>query len=279
MNINSFVNVNGSDLGVKAIMLKADGTCTYDPPETHKKIRDLINGRNADSGENVLVVHNTNCFEPTTTNANFSLKGIMAAQEKMRQYVGKSVLLAPYINPWESYTIKNEKENEKMDMYCKTKMGYSGSNCFAKKNGTLYYVMPKVSDVRVYNDKCVEVYFADGTTEKATVCDGDTFSLEQGISICVTKKLISMKLHDSDGSAVYNKIIKNALNVYCDNRDKEELALLEQAHIAEKIEKLKAKSAAKRAKRLQAQREELIEIQKEAYLRAMREFNDKKTGE
>lgn len=271
MNINSFVNVNGSDLGVKAITLKADGTCTYDPPETHKKIRDLINGRNADSCENVSVVHNTNCFEPTTTNADFSLKGIMAAQEKMKQYMNKSILTAPYINPWESYMSKNEKENKEMDINCKTKMEYTHNGCLANKNGTLYYIMPNIFDVQVYNDKCVEVLFTDGTTERATICDGDTYSLEQGISICITKKLISMKC-DSEGSAIYNKIIKNALRVYKDNRNNEEMAQRENERIAAKIEKLKAKSAAKRAKRLQAQREEQIEIQKEAYLRAMREF-------
>jgi hypothetical protein len=172
----------------------------------------------------------------------------------------------------------SEKENKEMDIDCKTKMEYTDSSCLANKNGTLYYIMPNILDVQVYNDKCVEVLFTDGTTERATVCGGDTYSLEQGISICITKKLISMKC-DSEGSAIYNKIIKNALRVYKDNRNKEEMAQREIERIEAKIEKLKAKSAAKRAKRLQAQREEQIEIQKEAYLRAMREFNDKKTGE
>lgn len=175
-------------------------------------------------------------------------------------------------------TYYREKENKEMDINCKTKMEYTHNGCLANKNGTLYYIMPNIFDVQVYNDKCVEVLFTDGTTERATVCGGDTYSLEQGISICITKKLISMKC-DSEGSAIYNKIIKNALRVYKDNRNKEEMAQREIERIEVKIEKLKAKSAAKRAKRLQAQREEQIEIQKEAYLRAMREFNDKKTGE
>ena len=43
--------------------------------------------------------------------------------------------------------------------------------------------------------------------KKAVLAVNDEFSLEQGISICVTKKLFSMKT-ENNGSSVYNKIVE-----------------------------------------------------------------------
>ena len=68
------------------------------------------------------------------------------------------------------------------------------------------------------NVKIVCVDFADGTTEKAVLSEGDTFSLEQGVSICITKKLLSEK--SLSGNSLYNKIIQKALKIY-DNKQKE----------------------------------------------------------
>lgn len=66
-------------------------------------------------------------------------------------------------------------------------------------------VLPHIKDVQTINNKVVIVVFADGTKEKAVLDSADTFSLEQGISICITKKLLSMKT-GGNGSSTYNKL-------------------------------------------------------------------------
>jgi len=92
-------------------------------------------------------------------------------------------------------------------------------------------------------NKVVEVTFADNTKEKAVCREPDVFSLEQAIAICISKKVMG-------GSSKYNKAVKAGMKV-CENKLKDE-----------------------ETKRLQAEREEMIEIQKEAYLRAMKEINN-----
>ena len=58
----------------------------------------------------------------------------------------------------------------------------------------------------------VIVKFTDGKIEKAFLQEGDTFSLEQGISICLAKKLLSE--YTEHETAVYNKIMKHAFEIY-----------------------------------------------------------------
>lgn len=210
--------------------------------------------------QNYVSYWNNHSNLPNSTES-IGIKGLIKAQEFLKQHMDKGYLYLP-----------SEKEIKKMDMDCKTKMLYIDNAVVAFKNQSFYKIIPRIVDVKIYNEACVEVVFADGTSEKATLCESDNFSLEQGISICLTKKIISMKA-DGNGSSIYNKLIKYALRVYKKNREDEMKDFLETERIEAKRKKLKEKSAAKRAKRLQAQREEQIEIQKEAYLRAMRELN------
>lgn len=135
------------------------------------------------------------------------------------------------------------------------------------------YIMPEITDVSVKNDRVVFVTFADGTKEKAVLSANDEFSLEQGISICVTKKLLSATTANN-GSAIYNKIIDKGLKVFNNKQKQEETAKLDEQKKRAKINKLKAK----KVRKANAAREAQIEIQKEAYLRAMREFNGTSTN-
>lgn len=136
-------------------------------------------------------------------------------------------------------------------------------------------VMPDIVNVRIGGNevnKVVFVDFADRTTEKAILSEDDIFSLEQGISICITKKLLNDKC-DAGGS-MYNKIIQRALKVF-NAKTKEDIAKATKKENEEKkFAKIKAKKEARRIKREEAEREHQIEIQKEAYLRAMREYNN-----
>lgn len=143
-------------------------------------------------------------------------------------------------------------------------------------------VMPNIVDVQTIEKdgevKVVTVYFADGTNEKAVLSDEDTYSLEQGISICITKKLLSDKTAGY-GSAVYNKIIKRAMKVMDENKKREEKKHEADETLKAKLAKLAKKKADKKAKREAAAREEAIAIQAEAYLRAMCELNNTPAAE
>ena len=121
----------------------------------------------------------------------------------------------------------------------------------------------KNMDVRVVvENKVVEVTFIDGDKQKAICQEPDTFSLEMAISICITKHLLG-------GTKEYNKAIRNGLKCY-ENKLKKEDA---EAKEKEKIEKRRAKLAAYKKRKAERRKEEQIETQKEAYLRAMRDCN------
>ena len=66
---------------------------------------------------------------------------------------------------------------------------------FGKSKETSKYLMPEFSDVRIIRDKegfsiGVGIDFADGTKQKAICMPDDTFNLEQGITICLFKKML-----------------------------------------------------------------------------------------
>lgn len=126
---------------------------------------------------------------------------------------------------------------------------------------------PDVYDVKIiYNNGSpigVKMYFSDGTTEKAICEEGDrqNFNLDFGITICLCKKLMG-------GSKVYNKKIETIRKEM--ERRAYEKVLSKERERQEKEAKQKARQEEARKKREARERE--IEIQKEAYLRAMREF-------
>ncbi|MEE1084333.1 MAG: hypothetical protein UH850_11470, partial [Paludibacteraceae bacterium] len=75
-----------------------------------------------------------------------------------------------------------------------------------------------------------------------------------------------------DGKSVHNKLVSRALKLYNklekEKNDKAKKELEEK----ERKKRLEAKQRAKKRKQSAAEREYQIEIQKEAYLRAMREI-------
>ena len=85
------------------------------------------------------------------------------------------------------------------------------------------YIMPEISDVRHIINKDnvigVEIKFADNTKQKAICSPNDAFNLEQGISICLFKKILEDGLIAVDsicksrGTSIYNKLVNHALKV------------------------------------------------------------------
>ena len=122
-------------------------------------------------------------------------------------------------------------------------------------------LIPDIKDVIVHNNCVVIVEFTDGTTEKAVLHPDDNFSMEQGISICIAKKL-------AGGSAIYNKLMERALKV---KKDNEEVKAKNAAKEKERKERAK-KYAAKKAERKAKKHEEYINAHKEAFMRAFKEI-------
>lgn len=123
----------------------------------------------------------------------------------------------------------------------------------------------RIVDVNIIvPNKVVEVAFMDGDKQKAVCQEPDVFSLEQAISICITKHLLG-------GTSAYNKAIKNGIKVYQDKLVLEKNSKDEEIRIA----KRRAKKAAYMKRRAEKRREEQIEIQKETYVRAMELMNQK----
>lgn len=117
--------------------------------------------------------------------------------------------------------------------------------------------------IEIVPNKVVKVAFYDGTTEKVICHEDDTFSLEMAITICMAKKLYG-------GTAAYNKAVRDGMKIYKKRLEIKQKAKEDQERVAKKKQKRKEYLARREARR----REEQIEIQKEAYVRAMREIND-----
>lgn len=125
----------------------------------------------------------------------------------------------------------------------------------------------RIKDVNILvPNKVVEVTFADGTKEKAVCREPDVFSLETAIAICISKKIMG-------GSSIYNNAVKRGVKVYEDKLKEAERAKAEEERIAKKRAKRLEYKKSKEAKRKAQEREEKIEIQKEAYKRAIEEMN------
>ena len=127
--------------------------------------------------------------------------------------------------------------------------------------------IPEIIDVKVINDKVIIVTFIDGTQTKA-VCDkDDTFNLEVGIGICITKRLMSDD--EQTGNSMFNKTIKNALKVMKRNEQLEKTRKEieeEEKRIADKIKRKKEKRAEKR-------RQKKIQMMADAILLAEKKKN------
>lgn len=148
------------------------------------------------------------------------------------------------------------------------------SKCFGNQytdgNGVVPYneLGRRIQDVNILvPDKVVEVTFADGTKEKSVCREPDVFSLEIAIAICISKKVMG-------GSSTYNNAVKRGVKVYGDKLKEAEKAKAEEERIAKKRAKRLKYKKNKEAKRKAQEREEKIEIQKEAYKRAIEEMKN-----
>lgn len=116
----------------------------------------------------------------------------------------------------------------------------------ATKDQTPHGVDPEVADVSTVNDKVTIVTFTDGTQEKAICREGDTFSIETGVTICIMKRMLLLMFEEfgnKSGTNLYNNMLREALK----KKD------------AFKIEKEKAKE---KEKRKRAAKQRVRELEK-----------------
>lgn len=126
--------------------------------------------------------------------------------------------------------------------------------------------IPAIKDVKILvENKVVEVTFEDETKEKAVCLEPDTFDLERAISICLAKKVMG-------GSSAYNNAVKKGLKVYDNKLNREIAEKTEKERIERKRAKLKAYKQRRKERKIAEENERQIEIQKEAYIRAMKEL-------
>lgn len=144
---------------------------------------------------------------------------------------------------------KSDKKENKKDM----------------KKETKTKVMPyDIVDYKIIDNTVVIFTFGDGTTEK-TVCDHefDEFELKRAIELAICKKKFG-------GTKAYNNAVRKAIKQVKEVDAKKKAEAEEKERIANR----KAKYAERQAKKKAKRRQEQIDIQSEAFLKAMLAYDD-----
>jgi len=152
-------------------------------------------------------------------------------------YIDRNYNTVTINNPYKPVKIAiensdKESEDKKVTETKKQPRMIYGANTYGKGFRTIKYgvsmkdscyVMPEISDVRHITNKDnvigVEVKFADGTKQKAICSPNDTFNLEQGITICLFKKILEDGMvafnvfYKGRGTSIYNKLVNHAIKV------------------------------------------------------------------
>lgn len=129
-----------------------------------------------------------------------------------------------------------------------------------------------IERVDVYNNRAVKVTFADGSYARSVVQPGDAFDLDTGITICLLKRALGRE----DGHKRYNNLIRKAHRVLDEQQRDAERQRKEKdrRYVVEKL--LLARAEARR----RLAREERIDEQREAHVRAVKQLRaeDAKAG-
>jgi len=125
--------------------------------------------------------------------------------------------------------------------------------------------LPKITNIEMYNDRVVKVTFDDGSFTKSVCQENDIFDLDVGITVCLMKKMLDSG--KGDGTRIYNDIIRGAHKLINDKENEKIEKRMEEEKKRKKAHKVMMK---KQAKKMKA-KEEAIDIQKQAYIRALQE--------
>lgn len=124
--------------------------------------------------------------------------------------------------------------------------------------------------------KVIVVNFANGTTQKVVCDDKDTFDLRRGLFVALSKNMYKYKYtlegieHMATELSYQKKYAKMVNKVIKDHNKK----LIEEENKKHEEELQKKLAYERKVKRDKKKRERMINIQKEAYVRAMKEIGD-----
>lgn len=138
-------------------------------------------------------------------------------------------------------------------------LGLAGS----KKPEPIGYV--KIANIEMYNDRVVKVTFDDGSFTKSVCQENDIFDLDVGITVCLMKKMLDDG--KGNGTRIYNDIIRDAHKLI---NDKENEKIEKQTEKEKRKKKAHKAMMKKQAKKMKV-KEEAIDIQKQAFVRALQE--------
>lgn len=175
-------------------------------------------------------------------------------------------------------TNNNKKEDDNMNQTTKADSTKNRMGVFAKgisfdtPSGTTQYIIPQIKEIKAINNRVVIIKFTDGTQEKAVLDSSDTFSIEQGVAICITKKILS-KLTYGNGSSAYNKLIDYAMKIYDKQENNKKKIEEEQIKTEQQANKREEKKKNRVAKMQEKEKEELINILSEAITKSMQSIN------
>ena len=185
-------------------------------------------------------------------------------EEKFYDYI-LVLLTTPCSKETDIYVYLNKIHKENKDM----PVNFYEKDCLINlnllKDVTLKKnVDPVIVDYKVINNTVVIFTFSDGTTEK-TVCnhDFDEFELNRAVELAICKKKFG-------GTKAYHNAVNKAIKQIEDIDAKKKAEAEEQERIANR----KAKYAERQAKRKAKRRQEQIDIQTEAFLKAMLAYDD-----
>ena len=123
----------------------------------------------------------------------------------------------------------------------------------------------EITNIEMYNDRVVKVTFDDGSFTKSVCQENDIFDLDVGITVCLMKKMLDTG--KGDGTRIYNDIIRGAHKLINDKENEKIEKQMEKEKQKKKAHKAVMK---KQAKKMKA-KEEAIDIQKQAFVRALQE--------
>lgn len=135
----------------------------------------------------------------------------------------------------------------------------------------------KISSYEILTrNKVIRVSFSDGTQEKVICDDKDKFDLQRGLFVALSKKMYKDKYtlegieHMATELSYQKKYVKMVNKVIKDHNKK----LIEEENKKHEEELQKKLAYERKVKRDKKKRERMINIQKEAYVRAMKEIGD-----
>ena len=150
----------------------------------------------------------------------------------------------------------------------RTALGTNGKNIAAiyyengRATGTKN-LMPNIEKVEVYNENTIKITFANGDVQTATAQNGDEFSFETGVMICLMKEMLG-----KEASQILGKLIDYSAKVFNDAEKAKERKATEEAERLAAQKRQKERMDRRWAKKRAKERETRIREMTEAIVRA-----------